>query len=105
FFTFPATPEFYNLSLHDALPIWCVSALPLSSGVMSIWAGFLDGSSLNLATMSLSLPLTWMVIFPSLMMNAVTSAAFGSGLPPRRSEEHTSELQSQSNLVCRLLLE
>src|SRR5688572_32543261 len=26
----------------------------------------------------------------------------GSG---RRSEEHTSELQSQSNLVCRLLLE
>src|SRR2546427_6244552 len=35
-----------------------------------------------------------------------------SGSPPRtqnqhawRSEEHTSELQSQSNLVCRLLLE
>src|SRR2546430_11522626 len=25
--------------------------------------------------------------------------------PSRRSEEHTSELQSQSNLVCRLLLE
>src|SRR5688572_31869399 len=24
---------------------------------------------------------------------------------PARSEEHTSELQSQSNLVCRLLLE
>src|SRR2546427_8627088 len=32
----------------------------------------------------------------------------GVGLPGRidsRSEEHTSELQSQSNLVCRLLLE
>src|SRR2546430_9340280 len=28
----------------------------------------------------------------------------GESLPPR-SEEHTSELQSQSNLVCRLLLE
>src|SRR5688572_31125650 len=26
-------------------------------------------------------------------------------LAPGRSEEHTSELQSQSNLVCRLLLE
>src|SRR5688572_31289270 len=26
-------------------------------------------------------------------------------LEPDRSEEHTSELQSQSNLVCRLLLE
>src|SRR5438270_3325918 len=28
-----------------------------------------------------------------------------SVLPFNRSEEHTSELQSQSNLVCRLLLE
>src|SRR2546430_10293706 len=52
--------------------------------------------------------------------SAVASAArhrFGSfGVPPLgglkirtqkppRSEEHTSELQSQSNLVCRLLLE
>src|SRR2546430_7172966 len=27
------------------------------------------------------------------------------GVPHLRSEEHTSELQSQSNLVCRLLLE
>src|SRR6266567_6910941 len=41
-----------------------------------------------------------------------TCAAFASAprgrsklLPSRRSEEHTSELQSQSNLVCRLLLE
>src|SRR5690606_41424402 len=31
---------------------------------------------------------------------------FGSGLGPvERSEEHTSELQSRENLVCRLLLE
>src|SRR2546430_5172186 len=30
--------------------------------------------------------------------------AVGDGARPR-SEEHTSELQSQSNLVCRLLLE
>src|SRR2546427_4611171 len=29
----------------------------------------------------------------------------GVGLVAARSEEHTSELQSQSNLVCRLLLE
>src|SRR2546426_5563371 len=28
-----------------------------------------------------------------------------SPLPPQRSEEHTSELQSPCNLVCRLLLE
>src|SRR2546430_12884840 len=29
----------------------------------------------------------------------------GATLGTKRSEEHTSELQSQSNLVCRLLLE
>src|SRR2546430_12658107 len=35
-----------------------------------------------------------------------TSAPARTGSPaPGRSEEHTSELQSQSNLVCRLLLE
>src|SRR5689334_23516404 len=28
-----------------------------------------------------------------------------TGQPPERSEEHTSELQSQFHLVCRLLLE
>src|SRR5688572_32067673 len=31
--------------------------------------------------------------------------ATGTAIWPVRSEEHTSELQSQSNLVCRLLLE
>src|SRR5688572_31601000 len=33
------------------------------------------------------------------------SLAGGHASGARRSEEHTSELQSQSNLVCRLLLE
>src|SRR5688572_32358907 len=41
--------------------------------------------------------------------NACGSFQSASNLVPRldadRSEEHTSELQSQSNLVCRLLLE
>src|SRR2546430_13086526 len=35
---------------------------------------------------------------------AFTVSVMAAPLPPR-SEEHTSELQSQSNLVCRLLLE
>src|SRR2546430_7420293 len=35
-------------------------------------------------------------------MKGGSSAVLGAG---GRSEEHTSELQSQSNLVCRLLLE
>src|SRR2546430_13614387 len=33
------------------------------------------------------------------------NGAAGGVITPERSEEHTSELQSQSNLVCRLLLE
>src|SRR2546427_7629231 len=39
--------------------------------------------------------------------HAVTATSVGEIEPlvRRRSEEHTSELQSQSNLVCRLLLE
>src|SRR2546430_8680345 len=37
--------------------------------------------------------------------NAVALSALASARRAERSEEHTSELQSQSNLVCRLLLE
>src|SRR2546430_17481190 len=36
---------------------------------------------------------------------APTSRGRGCRSSPARSEEHTSEFQSQSNLVCRLLLE
>src|SRR2546430_13497521 len=50
---------------------------------------------------------TWIVIASA----ASTAQYIGPGrsppgsMQPSRSEEHTSELQSQSNLVCRLLLE
>src|SRR2546430_6435768 len=37
--------------------------------------------------------------------DGVGGRAVEFGLGAKRSEEHTSELQSQSNLVCRLLLE
>src|SRR5260370_26938285 len=40
---------------------------------------------------------------PGLLHRPVLS--FRQTLPGRRSEEHTSELQSHLNLVCRLLLE
>src|SRR5688572_31384903 len=43
---------------------------------------------------------------PAGRRNLQLSARLGVHAPRhRRSEEHTSELQSQSNLVCRLLLE
>src|SRR2546430_4232986 len=39
------------------------------------------------------------------LMACAHAPAGGEAEVGRRSEEHTSELQSQSNLVCRLLLE
>src|SRR2546422_4526544 len=42
----------------------------------------------------------------SARVSLVSNGPFGRGiLPPKRSEEHTSELQSRLHLVCRLLLE
>src|SRR5690606_4337355 len=43
------------------------------------------------------------VLSQSLQMHMMTAEAFP--FPVLRSEEHTSELQSRENLVCRLLLE
>src|SRR2546425_11561755 len=77
FFNDTATTEIYTLSLHDALPI-LLYMIPV--------LGFL----------------VWCAIIP-FGMGAAALAAFG-GLR-RRSEEHTSELQSLAYLVCRLLLE
>src|SRR5256886_6930794 len=41
--------------------------------------------------------------FPASIRKGRSAGTWGSSV--NRSEEHTSELQSQSNLVCRLLLE
>src|SRR2546430_2266467 len=76
FFNDTATTEIYTLSLHDALPI---SAICRSSSASS-----------RLCPSSVS---TW------------DHRRMPSRSIRKRSEEHTSELQSQSNLVCRLLLE
>src|SRR2546430_8483184 len=48
----------------------------------------------------------WKTIWRGFVFAAAIMFLFlGSQQITRRSEEHTSELQSQSNLVCRLLLE
>src|SRR2546427_6552576 len=50
---------------------------------------------------------SWLASPSSSRYSSLTPRAPGCGSSSRtaRSEEHTSELQSQSNLVCRLLLE
>src|SRR2546430_6769297 len=87
FFNDTATTEIYTLSLHDALPISFTfgrqhDALAVAVGKLALAAG-LD-----------------FLGFPE---DAACRVCLR--LRPGRSEEHTSELQSQSNLVCRLLLE
>src|SRR2546430_2676812 len=82
FFNDTATTEIYTLSLHDALPI---SPTPCR-GCAKAWASMPRCST---ASRTISCRPRWKSRSPA----------------ARRSEEHTSELQSQSNLVCRLLLE
>src|SRR2546430_11119343 len=82
FFNDTATTEIYTLSLPDALPI-SPQAAPRGVG------GVQDHQEPPRAAGDQVLP---------------ARAARGASHGPR-SEEHTSELQSQSNLVCRLLLE
>src|SRR5256886_9478002 len=45
------------------------------------------------------------ICMPPMYVNIGAYIGEGSLIDSHRSEEHTSELQSQSNLVCRLLLE
>src|SRR2546427_8833696 len=58
-----------------------------------------------------ALPISFMIFIASMMHTTCPAATrlptltYGGAPGSGRSEEHTSELQSQSNLVCRLLLE
>src|SRR5688572_31104272 len=49
-------------------------------------------------------PTTKVIMFTATSDPAASQAFLAAGASAFRSEEHTSELQSQSNLVCRLLL-
>src|SRR2546430_8946867 len=91
FFNDTATTEIYTLSLHDALPILHMDLGFDREHVVSVridprLAGYKERQ------------------LPGLYDQLVDRV---KALPEvqSRSEEHTSELQSQSNLVCRLLLE
>src|SRR5256886_14724219 len=77
FFNDTATTEIYTLSLHDALPIFHTVPQPAGRTGLS----------------------------QAVEMVFLADRACGTCNLRGRSEEHTSELQSQSNLVCRLLLE
>src|SRR5947207_12248437 len=92
FFSFndTATTEIYTLSLHDALPIYPVEELADGAGqhVNDRQSDQDSGDGVGQAQPEPGQP----------------DAGEGA-CRNQRSEEHTSELQSHSDLVCRLLLE
>src|SRR5256885_7096669 len=82
FFNDTATTEIYTLSLHDALPIFRGGRAALRARDSRTPGAIPRGAGRDVA-----------------------ARRARRRHRPRRSEEHTSELQSPCNLVCRLLLE
>src|SRR5204862_2637348 len=101
----PPPTDTYTLSLHDALPIWRAISSSRSYSARccpSLRMALARTIRLNLSEAS-SLPglkSGWFAL-AALRNAALRPSASSSG---SRSEEHTSELQSRRDLVCRLLL-
>src|SRR5690606_41669908 len=99
-YTPPAPTAISTLSLHDALPILALAEDDRRSALRERTNAELlaRAKSAFLANMShdLRTPLNAILGFSEMIR---------LGLAGPRSEEHTSELQSRENLVCRLLLE
>src|SRR5690606_40198362 len=93
-FTPPAAPEIYTLSLHDALPIW----LPASD------AGREAQQIARLRALAVEAELD-PEFSEKFIRFVIDEVIRHHRQQAERSEEHTSELQSRENLVCRLLLE
>src|SRR5699024_11572874 len=101
-FSVQSTRFFFTLSLHDALPIFLGSVIspgesPCDSLDCITSCSLPDDSCI----VSASNTSTW----SSISCSSACSLNSSSYLFTSRSEEHTSELQSRFDLVCRLLLE
>src|SRR5690606_41222881 len=95
--------DIYNLSLHDALPIWKIL---IESFIESL---AVPPSKLTITNRTIEKALAIKNSLPDIKVVATNEDVVkGSDLIficVKRSEEHTSELQSRENIVCRLLLE
>src|SRR5205085_11440595 len=98
YFNHPPSTSIYTLSLHDALPIFS-ALLTVNGGALASSEGGMLRSGCA------SGDLSWFSSQHRSRSQRAERARRPSSTAPPRSEEHTSELQSQSNLVCRLLLE
>src|SRR5438309_7662637 len=77
----------------------------VSPGRRWLWVKRTEPSGANSATPARSMSRTSTTLASAASMVASTSAGLKLANAEGRSEEHTSELQSQFQLVCRLLLE
>src|SRR5690606_41646600 len=102
FFGAPAATAVYTLSLHDALPIYRLVGDPHRA----LRRGELGDRGLGGELPALALePGRAQGQQQRRVEAALHVGDLGLGHLEGRSEEHTSELQSRENLVCRLLLE
>src|SRR5699024_11956311 len=92
-FNAPSTSYIYTLSLHDALPI--SNNYPNTDGddLPDFIPTSTSGAPLRTSTL---------LLIGLAVVTGIIGLVAGMFL---RSEEHTSELQSRFDLVCRLLLE
>src|SRR5438874_8719865 len=93
FFNDTTTTNIYTLSLHDALPISNGDRkfLNMMHDILSREAALDNSRLFSLAA--------------SRLISLALTGALVLSCRTKRSEEHTSELQSRRDLVCRLLLE
>src|SRR5206468_12492809 len=101
----PSTPEIYTLSLHDALPILSVFSWMISSRIVRGMTMSLREREFVAAARYMGVSNTRIIIrhiVPNVASIIIIDTALNVGLAVLRSEEHTSELQSRSDLVCRL---
>src|SRR5690606_41953735 len=102
---YPTTNDCCSLSLHDALPILvAVSDDPLLLNWEKV-----TGNAVIPIESNTGFPLPYRVFDPAIWKKdgiyyslSAGRSATGPGGKEVRSEEHTSELQSRENLVCRL---
>src|SRR5699024_12752591 len=94
--------ESYTLSLHDALPIFKTGSERKNLSQSCLMLGrslFID------LTQKIEKLVVNVQPFCFILIGFCVIGMYLKLLMPMRSEEHTSELQSRFDLVCRLLLE
>src|SRR5699024_12679484 len=88
----PTTSLIYTLSLHDALPIYSIKLTSDVSAHAILLPKLISKSAEN-------------ILERKRFDELSSETQFPVARDRTRSEEHTSELQSRFDLVCRLLLE